>query len=54
MKRTCDKCLLLVQCEIGARSKPACEEYIDDPFKLDKREARWTFRKRRLKGRGTA
>ena len=44
MKRTCNKCLLLDQCEIGGRNKPACGDYISDPWRLEKREARWTFK----------
>ncbi len=44
MKRTCNKCLLLTQCEIGGRNKPACGVYISDPFRLEKRESRWTFK----------
>ena len=46
IKPTCDKCLELDRCEIGARNKPACKDYMNDPFKLARREARFTFRVR--------
>ena len=45
--KTCDRCLEFERCDISARFKPACGDYIRDPFKLAAREARWTFRKQK-------
>ena len=46
-KRTCTRCLLYRECEISAPHKPACGDYIADPFRLERREARWTFKARK-------
>ena len=46
MKKTCDTCLELRTCAIGARFKPACKDHITDPFALDRREYRMTMKRR--------
>ncbi len=45
-KRTCDKCSELDRCKIGALGKSACGDYSADPFRLERREARFTYRVR--------
>jgi hypothetical protein len=37
---------MLDRCGVGARHKPACGDYIDDPLRMAEREALWTFRVR--------